>query len=186
MPTTFYRGDSRPAAEIKSIYKGFQGWVPLTADQARLIVKKGAKDKSQFPPKLATVLGTVVIKNNLDLQLFIKYTKNKSTTPQVSTAADPDCGGQANGKDEKGRPFVIYKIEYEGLRVALDGGSSRAIQTGDIPHTAMFPKVLHDTDKLETANTVAIAMKDEIAFLTSIPLDRIKQYKEQGKSWVDM
>jgi hypothetical protein len=50
----------------------------------------------------------------------------------------------------------------------------------------MFPKVLHDSDKLDTANTVAIAMKDEVAFLTSIPLDRIKQYKQQGQGWKDL
>ena len=186
MPTTFYRGDSRPPADIKTVYKGFQGWVPLTAAQARLIVKKGAKDKLQFPPKLATVMDSVKINTNLDLQVFIKYTKNKSTTPQVSTAADEDCGGQANGKDDKGRPFVIYKIEFDGLMVALDSGGSRVIKGDDIPHKSMFPKVLIDSDKLDTANTIAIAMKDEIAFLTSIPLDRIKQYKEQGQGWKDM
>ena len=185
MTFTFFRGDSRTPQEIRDA-KGFQGWVPLSAEQARKIVIKGKKEASDFPPALAGIMNTVEIKKALDLQVFIKFTKNKSTTPQVSTAFDDDCGGQANGKDAKGRPYVIYKLQFDSLNVLLDNGGFRPLEAGDLPHTSMFPKVLMNDSKLETSTTIAICMKDEVAFLTSIPMANIKEYKEQGAGWKSM
>jgi hypothetical protein len=186
MAFTFYRGDSRPPDEIKKA-KGFQAWVPLSVEQARLLVQKASNtkvDNSQFPEALASSLKTVDIKKTLDLQVFIKYTKNKTTTPQISTAPDEDCGGQASGKDAKGRPFIIYEIKFDGLQILQTGGA-RPAQPDDFPHTSMFPKVMIDGASLDNANTIAVLMKEEIAFLTSIPLQNIKRYK-QGGSWAGM
>jgi hypothetical protein len=186
MAFTFYRGDSRTADDIRKA-GGFHGWVPLSVEQARLLIKK-AKNQTvandQFPNALAGALKEVTIKKTLDLQVFIKYTKNKSTTPQVSTAPDEDCGGQANGKDEKGRPFIVYEIAYDSLNV-LQVGGVRPADPSDFPHTSAFPKVMIDTSSLDTANTVALLMKDEIAFLTSIPLAHIRRWKLNG-TWTAM
>ena len=38
-----------------------------------------------------------------------------------------------------------------------------------------------DEANLDKATTIALLMKDEIAFLTSIPLDKIKRYKVGGE-----
>ena len=187
MTFKFYRGDSRTPEDIRSA-GGFHAWVPLSVDQARLLIGKtqgSAVGNDQFPPALAESLSAVTIKKALDLQLFIKYTKNKTTTPQVSTAPDEDCGGQANGKDAKGRPYVIYEIEHGALNVMQVGGVRPAVG-GDFPHTGMFPKVLINTATLATATVIALLMKDEIAFLTSIPLTDIKRYKKQGEAWTAM
>lgn len=187
MAFKFYRGDSRTPDEIKKA-GGFQAWVPLTAEQARLLVRKANREaisNDQFPDALASSLKAVTIQKTLDLQVFIKFTKNKSTTPQVSTAPDEDCGGQANGKDSKGRPFVIYRMEFGALNVLQTGGARPARQD-DFPHNSPFPKVLIDAASLDAAETIAILMKDEIAFLTSIPLTSIKGYKQQGSAWAAM
>jgi hypothetical protein len=187
MAFTFYRGDSRPPEEIKKA-GGFHGWVPLSVEQARLLIRKANREavsNDQFPDALASSLQAVTIQKTLDLQVFIKFTKNKSTTPQVSTAPDEDCGGQANGKDAKGRPYVIYKIEFGSLNVLQTGGV-RPAQQNDFPHNSPFPKVLVDAGSLDAAETIAVLMKDEIAFLTSIPLANIKGYKQQGAAWAAM
>jgi hypothetical protein len=187
MAFKFFRGDSRTPDDIKAA-KGFNAWVPLSVDQARLLIKKtqnATVANSEFPDALAESLKAVTIKKALDLQLFIKYTKNKTTTPQVSTAPDEDCGGQANGKDSKGRPFVIYEIEYPNLNVMQVGGVRPAVP-GDFPHTGMFPKVLIDGANLDASNVIALLMKDEIAFLTSVELGQIKRYKQQGAAWAAM
>ena len=186
MTFTFYRGDSRPASDIKDA-KGFHGWVPLSSEQARLLIKKAkgeAVDNGSFPNALAGALKEVTIKKTLDLQVFIKYTKNKSTTPQVSTAPDEDCGGQANGKDSKGRPYIIYKIEFENLNV-MQHVSVVPAQQNDFPHSSPFPKVLISGATLDNSETIAVLMKDEIAFLTSIPLANVKGWKLDGK-WTAM
>ena len=182
----FYRGDSRQPDDIKAA-KGFHAWGPLSVEQARLLIMKAqnnAVDDSAFPDTLSSALKAVSIKKTIDLQVFIKYTKNKTGTPQVSTAPDEDCGGQANGKDEKGRPFVIYEIEYDTLNVLQTGGA-RPATAADFPHTGMFPKVLIDKGTLATATVIALLMKDEIAFLTSIDLGHIKRSK-QGGTWATM
>ncbi|MGE3166091.1 MAG: hypothetical protein AB7O52_14385 [Planctomycetota bacterium] len=186
MPIKLYRGDSRPPEDIKKA-QGFSAWVPLTAEQARLLIKKASNEavaNDQFPEALAGALNAVTIKKTLDLQVFIKYTKNKTSTPQISTAPDEDCGGQAAGKDAKGRPYIIYEIEYDSLNILQTGGV-RPVVAGDIPHNGMFPKVLVDGASLDASSTIALLMKDEIAFLTTIPLARIKRAKQAGK-WAAM
>jgi len=183
---TFYRGDTRLPAAIRQA-NGFNAWIQLSTSQAQLLIKKAqgqAVKDSEFPIKLVGALNGVEIKRALDLQTFIKYTKNKTTTPQVSTAYDEDCGGQANGKDANGNRFVIYKIEYSNLYI-LDKQALREPNDKDFPHASPFPNVVINAATLDNADVIAIKMKDELAFLTSIPLDKIKQYKQYGGNWTD-
>ena len=182
MAFTFYRGDSRTADDIRTA-KGFHAWVPLSVEQARDLIKKAKNENisnDNFPDALAGALKEVTIKKTLDLQVFIKYTKNKSTTPQISTAPDEDCGGQANGKDAQGRPYNVYKIVYDSLNV-LQVGGVRPAEQNDFPHNSPFPKVLVDGSALDAANSIALLMKDEIAFLTSIPVTKI--WYKSGGNW---
>jgi hypothetical protein len=187
MPT-FYRGDSRTPSVIKAS-NGFRAWVPLDVPQARLLIKKSTNAKvadDAFPPALTGALKGAPISKLIDLQIFIKYTKNKSTTPQISTAPDEDCGGQANGKDSSGRPYVIYEIVLPPLNVMLQSGGVRALDKSDIPYQGMFPKVLIDGLSLDASKIIGVLMKDEIAFLTEIGTALVPRYKEQGKAWAAM
>jgi hypothetical protein len=187
MSLTLFRGDSRKPEEIENA-GGFYAWVPLSADQARALIRKalGATvDNEVFPTALQDALKGVTINNTTDLLPFIKYTKNKSTTPQVSTAPDEDCGGQANGTDAKGRKYIVYEIQFENLNV-LEKTGVRPATSDDIRNgPAVKPKILVDGNDLVSSDTIAVIFKDEIAFLTAIPVDNITRYNN-GEGWSAM
>lgn len=189
MSFTFYRADSRTPDDIRAA-GGFKAWVPLRLDQAQALIRKARNENvedSFFPESLQESFGKVFIRKPVDLQTWIKYTKNKTTTPQVSMAYDEDCGGQAV-KDEKGRSSKIYEIELDGLSILQSNDEVVPAVQNDFPHTGPFPKVVISGRSLAEATLVGIVMKDELALLTGVPLANIKRvgHRNAGDiTWTD-
>lgn len=182
MSLTFFRGDSRPPEEIIAA-DGFQAWVPLSAEQAQALAQKALGhdiDNALFPAPLRQVLDEIPVRKLVDLGVLIKYTKNQTTTPQVSTAPDEDCGGQANGTDSKGRKYLVYEVVYDALNI-LENDVVRPARASDIENLPMVkPKLLFDGADINSSTVLALLLKDEIAFLTSIPLDNITRKRRDG------
>jgi len=182
MSLAFFRGDSRPPEEIISA-GGFQAWVPLSTDQARALARKALGhdiDNALFPAPLRQVLDEIPVRKLVDLGVLIKYTKNQTTTPQVSTAPDEDCGGQANGTDSKGRKYLVYEVVYDALNI-LDDDIVRPARPSDTANLPMVrPKLLFDGIDVNSSTVLALLLKDEIAFLTSIALENIIRKRRDG------
>ncbi|MBT3380454.1 MAG: hypothetical protein HN742_03740 [Lentisphaerae bacterium] len=175
-----YRGDTRSPSQLAN---GFQAWVPVSAEVARSIIRKGAGALlDNTPIRLPSAAsrheeGLGKRYNLLTLGRQIKQEK-AGDTYHISTDPSEDCGGYTSGN--------IYAMQFDGLHL-LDKTlkPSKKALNQVLP---LNPLVLINQPTLTNATTIALVIGGgagpEVAFLTSIPRQHICKYKSpKDQSW---
>lgn len=178
-----YRGDSRSPAQIKS-HGGFSAWVPLDAEGARQVVRRGLGNNFAItlPVKAARLQKLFNSDNcqNLTLLTLARQIKLEKAgdTFHISTDPSEGCGGYASGYIYAMRFATLYLVDKRG--VASPGSFSGLSRVNT--------KLVMDSADLASANTIGVAIDpEEVAFLTTIPVSQIYKYKEpNGKVWYKM
>lgn len=187
MAYKFYRGDSRSPSEIKKA-GGFSNWkAPLSVQQARNLIKRssdsavamGLPQESDWN-KLLTGGGKY---NLTSYANNIKYATAKShTSSYVSTDPSEDCGGY----DDEG---YVYEMAFDPLYLGTTATGDFAAPSGANPFkVTVKPKLVLDSQNLDTTNVVALCCIGEVAFFTPIPYANLTRYRASrgSKGWVNM
>ncbi|CAN5117740.1 hypothetical protein BH11PSE9_BH11PSE9_26720 [soil metagenome] len=178
-----YRGDSRSPAQIKGS-GGFSAWVPLDAEGARQVVRRGLGQN--FPitlPTKAARLQKLFNSDNcqsltlLTLARQIKLEKAGDTF-HISTDPSEGCGGYSSGYIYAMRFATMYLVDKKGVASPANFKGLSRVNT----------KLVMDNAVLASAGIIAVAIDpEEVAFLTTIPVAQIYKYKEpNGKVWYKM
>ncbi|MFZ7219914.1 hypothetical protein [Bordetella hinzii] len=161
-----YRADQRtPELMRRQFPEGFKPWRSLGLAEVRALIGLfiGMKSAGAIPRDLAQQFGPAP--QLRDLSVYIKWTKDKSSTFWVSTAVNPECGGQGCGA-----PIYEIRDETLGLYQAVKGG----VQAIGARSSNLKPALVLNSPSLSGATLIGLhhgpVHDAEVSFFTPIPL----------------